>query len=127
MNLRWFTAPLIIVVILLGWQILTAGRSFVPLDGEEAWDLWATEQVTVLDVSEQTMFERRHIPGSVNVEIGDLRGSLDSWNKDDPVLVVSTRGSRSAAAANLLIVTGFQRVYHLQGGLQNWPGPTETR
>lgn len=124
MNLRRFTAPLIIVVILLGWQILTAGRSFTPLDGEQAWQLWSgRETVMILDVSEQTMFARRHIPGSLNIEMGDLREHLGSWDKEKPILVVSTRGSRSVAAANMLVVSGFKRVYHLQGGLEGWPGP----
>lgn len=124
LNIRWFSAPLILAAIVVGWLILTAGRSFVQVDGEEAWRLvTGPENVLVLDVSEARFFEAGHIAGAVNVDIGELRDMIRDMDREQPILVVSARGSRSLAAANMLIVSGFKRVYHLQGGMDQWPGP----
>ncbi len=126
MNARWFAAPLIIVVIIIAWQILTAGNSFTQLDGEDAWQLWSgRDPLLVLDASERRLFDQGHIPGAVHVEVGDVREFARTLDREQPVLVVSTRGSRSLAVANLLILSRLNRVYHLQGGLDRWPGPIE--
>ncbi len=126
MRRRWYGAPLIILVIIIGWQILTAGHTFTQVDGEDAWQLWSgPDRLLVIDASERRWFDMGHIPGAVHVDIGDIREFARSLEREQPILVVSTRGSRSLAAANLLVLSRFTRVYHLQGGMGQWLGPIE--
>ncbi len=126
MHIRWFTVPITLAVIVLGWLVLTAGRTYTQLDGEQAWDLYTgRQQVVVIDASEPDLFERGHIPGAVNIDLGEIRERVQDLKRDLPVLVVSTRGDRSIVMANRLILEGFERVYHLRGGIDHWPGPLQ--
>ncbi|MBE6476651.1 MAG: rhodanese-like domain-containing protein [Propionibacteriaceae bacterium] len=92
----------------------------------------------VIDVRARREYERGHMPGARLVDPRDLAASpVDAiWGDDPlaetskPIIVVSSTGSRAAAAARVLREGGFDALV-LAGGLVAWardgqvliPGP----
>ncbi|WP_042224020.1 sulfurtransferase TusA family protein [Oceanobacillus manasiensis] len=82
------------------------------------------EDIAVLDVREPAEFAFGHIPGSVNIPLGDLEKRYSELNKDSEVLVICRTGSRSDLAAQKLTEKGFQDVSNVVPGMAEWQGPT---
>ncbi|MFB6153577.1 MAG: rhodanese-like domain-containing protein [Halodesulfurarchaeum sp.] len=84
------------------------------------------EDVRILDVREPVEFEAGHIPGSVNVPIGDLTDGLSAFDWDlNRVVVVCQVGALSVQAGRLIEayeeVGDDVRVASLAGGYADWP------
>lgn len=101
--------------------------SFRTIDHDEARNLLATGEVTVLDVRTPGEFEQLgHIPQAWLLPV-DLMASAPAVlpTDDRPVLVYCEHGVRSVAASQLLSAAGIDRVLNLAGGLAAWSGPRE--
>ncbi len=72
----------------------------------------------IIDVRAPEEFtgELGHIPGAELVPLATLEERAESWNKDEPLVVVCRSGARSARAAGTLAAAGFTRVANLSGG-----------
>ena len=81
---------------------------------------WVQAGATLLDVRSPQEFGGRHLPGAVNVPVGELRDRLAEVPKDKKVVVYCRSGTRSAAAASVLREKGYE-VLDL-GGIGNWEG-----
>ena len=77
-------------------------------------------QVRVLDVRTPAEHGAGHIPGSVNIPLGQLPSRLAELLTDRPVVVQCQGGQRSASAASLLEAGGHQEVVDLEGGFGAW-------
>ena len=75
-----------------------------------------TNEGVLLDVRSPHEFEVWHIPGAVNIPLGQLRASLDQLPKDRPIFTYCKVGFRSYLALRLLVQSGFPEVYNLSGG-----------
>lgn len=73
---------------------------------------------TLLDVRTVDEFNDTHLPGAMNIPVGELGRSLASVPKGKPVVVYCAVGSRAAAASVILTRAGFE-VMNL-GGISNW-------
>ena len=76
----------------------------------------------LLDVREPSEFDEGHIPDAISMPLGTLseRAPFDISDKDMPLIVYCRSGRRSAEAAQLLLILGFQSVFDL-GGILDWP------
>jgi CRP-like cAMP-binding protein len=76
---------------------------------------------TLLDVRMRAEFEDEHIPGAVNIPLGELRKAYSRLDPSREYFVYSLDGTRSAIAAFLLKTRGF-RAKNIRGGLNAWSG-----
>lgn len=83
------------------------------------------EDVTILDVREQAEYAFNHIPGAINVPLGELENRMDEINTDKEIHVICRTGSRSDLAAQKLSQKGFKIVKNVVPGMSEWDGPTE--
>ncbi len=76
----------------------------------------------ILDVRTSEEFGSGHIEGARNLDIyhPDFPLWLESWDRDDLVLVYCRTGNRSRRAIDIMIRMGFRRIYHLTHGIQGW-------
>ena len=84
----------------------------------------------ILDVRESDEYAQGHIPGAHLVPRGLIEGAGDpTYKKRDevlcaahqrPIIVYCASGGRSAMAADTLQQMGFEEVYNLAGGFDNW-------
>ncbi len=77
----------------------------------------------VLDVREPHEFERGHIPGAVNLPLGQLRSRLAELPTDRKLLVYCQVGQRAYYATRLLAQRGFAPAL-LSGGYRTWQNRT---
>ena len=74
----------------------------------------------LVDVRSAAEFASGHIPGAVNVPVGELGSKLKSLGeKDKPVIVYCASGTRSAMARSVLKGQGFAQVFNL-GSMSRW-------
>ena len=86
----------------------------------------------LIDVREPAEFDTGHIAGAVNIPRGVLEFQVDAHpavanvsdpalsHKDQPIVVVSRTGGRSALAALNLQRMGFSDVRSIAGGITDW-------
>lgn len=86
--------------------------------------------VLLLDVRERSEFDAAHIKGSLNVPRGILEAACE-WDYAEtepqlvkarrrPVVVVCRSGQRSALAALVMQLIGYEEVYSLKLGVKGW-------
>jgi len=75
--------------------------------------------VQLVDTREAYEVEAAHIPGSRHVDLSELTGAADSFDRDRPIVFYCRSGERSAMAADAFAADGFE-AYNLGGGLLAW-------
>jgi len=78
----------------------------------------------VLDVREPAEYGFRHIPGSINIPLGDLERRVDELDPEAAYYVVCRTGRRSALACVLLKEKGCSAT-NVVPGMSEWNGPAE--
>lgn len=81
--------------------------------------------IAILDVREPAEFAFGHIPGAVNIPLGELDDRFTEIDQDKEVHVICRTGSRSDLAAQKLTEKGFGNVKNVIPGMTKWEGPTE--
>ncbi len=103
-------------------ELLQLFRGFKGLRPAELTALMNRDNALVVDLRPAADYEKGHIPGSKNVQVGqfDPEHKQLSAAKSLPVVMVCKAGQASTGAAKRLKKAGFERIYVLDGGLQAW-------
>ena len=114
-------AILVSFYILIAKDFIDFRDSYKDVNAYEAYNLTKIyPNLKIIDVS--GTFDMGHIPGSINLFIGD--GSLDealaNLSKNDRYLVYYHSDNKSIEAATKLKEAGFKRVYRLNGNFSSW-------
>ena len=64
--------------------------------------------------------EIAHLPGAVNIPLGQLAARLSELDSAQAYVVMCRSGVRSAQALDLLVSAGFRKVKNLRGGINAW-------
>ena len=83
------------------------------------------ENVTVLDVREQAEYAFAHVPGAINIPLGELEARHTELDTDQTIYVICRTGSRSDMACRQLAEHGYA-VYNVLPGMQEWAFDTTT-
>lgn len=77
---------------------------------------------TVLDVRTDEELKGGCLENAVQADFlsGQFEERIKSLDKTKPVLVYCKVGGRSAKAGEILVTQGFKKVYHLEGGIDDW-------
>jgi sulfur-carrier protein adenylyltransferase/sulfurtransferase len=80
------------------------------------------ESPLFVDVREPDEWEEGHIPGAIHVTRGRLESRIEGLvpDKQRPLIVYCSVGSRSAFAAKALAELGYDDVVNLAGGFNDW-------
>ena len=84
-----------------------------------ALELIKDNQVIVIDVRESNEIRNKSLPGSINIPVNNISERIEKIvpDKNQPILVYCSTGSRSVFACQILADYGYNKVYNLQGGL----------
>ncbi len=74
----------------------------------------------LLDVRDKEEYAAGHIPGAVNIYVGELEKRLDEVPSDRPVVSICSVGNRGGLGASILKRHGYPEVYNLLGGTIAW-------
>jgi hydroxyacylglutathione hydrolase len=80
----------------------------------------ASNDKVVLDVRGEGEWKAGHLPGSVNLPVGDLEQRLNELPRGHPLIVHCQSGSRASIAASVLRARGFTDVRLFPGGFAEW-------
>lgn len=83
------------------------------------------EAIFILDVREPAEYAFNHIPGAVNIPLGELEDRLSEIDQDKEIDVICRTGSRSDLVAQKLADKGFINVKNVIPGMAKWEGATE--
>lgn len=80
------------------------------------------EDFLLIDVREETEFQKGTIPGAVLIPLGELETTdkLVGTDLNTLIVVMCRSGARSARAQQYLFGIGFKNVYNLKGGILAW-------
>ena len=80
------------------------------------------DDIVLIDVRTPREFDQGHLENSVNINIAgkSFREEVGKLDRSEPIYVYCKVGGRSAKAASILREMGFEEVYDLEGGIQNW-------
>jgi rhodanese-related sulfurtransferase len=93
------------------------------LDSNEFGDLMRKGQL--IDVRTPDEFKSGHILGARNIPLNRMKQSLKAIRKDQAVFLYCQSGKRSKNAATYLYSQGYENLYNLKGGFNNWDGKTK--
>lgn len=84
---------------------------------KEASELMAKgEKIQVVDARVPKQYEDSHVDTAVNMPHSKLREALETLDKDTMTVTYCNKGVTGNAAQNILIGSGFNKVYNLSGG-----------
>jgi rhodanese-related sulfurtransferase len=72
----------------------------------------------IVDVRSLNEFAAERLPGAECVPLSTLPGAAQSWNRDEPLLVMCKSGMRSRQGYDQLVAAGFTDVTMLTGGIE---------
>jgi rhodanese-related sulfurtransferase len=75
----------------------------------------------LLDVRQPQEYNEGHIPGAMLIPLGKLEVRQNEIERNKKVITYCRSGHRSLAAAITLCELGFEQIYHIEGGILNWP------
>lgn len=83
------------------------------------------EKIFVLDVREPAEYAFGHIPGAINIPLGELEQRFEELNNNENLHIICRTGSRSNFAAQKLSEKGFKNVKNVIPGMKEWTGPID--
>jgi len=102
-------------------QMGSGGSGYGNIDVAEAWDLIGEKgDLVILDVRTVSEYESGHLEGAINIPVETLGGRLSELDPNDELLVYCRTGNRSTTAVGILRENGYDRVYHMDGGIVAW-------
>lgn len=120
---NWYWAAL--AAISGGWLLFDMIQSYgdkSQLSAIEATLLMNREDAAVVDVRDYGQFETGHIPNAHHIPIAELpkrTAELEKF-KSHPLILCCASGMRSRAGMLVLKKAGFEKLYHLRGGIFEW-------
>jgi phage shock protein E len=114
------TSDKLLLALLLVFLAVTLFRQFGgKVDPARARALVA-EGARLIDVRSPGEFAGGHLPGAVNIPVGELGARLPELpDPGRPLVVYCASGMRSASAASMLRSKGFREVHDL-GSIARW-------
>lgn len=127
----WMTLSLILAVILIGmfanefyyWLVMKRRGEYLTEDAFRE----GMRKAQVIDVREKDAFDAGHILGARNIPYTVLKDSLGSIRKDKPVYLYDQRKAMAIRAVKKLNKAGYQELYVLKGGYENWTGKVKKK
>jgi hydroxyacylglutathione hydrolase len=104
---------------LFSWY--TSGRDYlhVPTIGVEELVDWILDErdFTLLDVRSRQEYEESHLPGAVNIYLGELPARMDEVPERRPLVTFCGSGKRAIIAASVLLSRGYSDILNCFGSM----------
>jgi rhodanese-related sulfurtransferase len=81
--------------------------------------------VTIVDIRELNLYQKSHIPNSINIPFGDFQSRFQELDSNKNIILVCHVGSMGESSGQFLLQQGFQHVSNLSDGMAEWSGSLE--
>ena len=119
--MRNFFLKLTIISLLFNCNI-TSNSSFQDINSDELELMIKKEDLVLLDVRTPTEYINGHLISAVNINYygENFDDEIDKLDKLKPIVVYCKSGGRSSKSALKLVEKGFEKIYNLKGGFDQW-------
>lgn len=93
---------------------------YIDVNASQAKEMIDSGEFFLLDVRTQEEYDEGHINGSILIPVEVIGSRLDELPEDMKILVYCRTGIRSAQASQVLVDNGFEQVYNMKGGINEW-------
>jgi thiosulfate sulfurtransferase len=93
-------------------------NSFKQIDIHQAKSM--LDQVVLVDIRDEASYQQAHISGALALSDQNIQEFLSNTPRNKPVICYCYHGISSQNAANFLVEQGFEDVYSLIGGFEEW-------
>lgn len=102
---------------------IVVGKNLIDQNDAKAL-IQADRKALVLDVRTAMEYRTEHLTPSINVDVRDKKFSnyLKNYEKDKHYIIYCRSGSRSVKAYRKMKGMGFENIYVLKGGINDWEG-----
>tara|TARA_B100000902_G_scaffold24004_1_gene28877 strand:+ start:193 stop:597 length:405 start_codon:yes stop_codon:yes gene_type:complete len=115
----YLSAPLLLVMILL--FISNAKKGGKKISPQSLIGLSNQDKAFIVDIRDSESFNAGHITASVNIPFVDISRRSNEFDKTDKVIIlVCEMGSVSPNAGEILAKEGFENIFILKGGINQW-------
>ncbi|KUO95531.1 rhodanese-like domain-containing protein [Ferroacidibacillus organovorans] len=83
------------------------------------------KNLQIIDVREPGEFAAGHIPGAVNIPLGQISSRYKEIDPNRETAVICLSGGRSSRACEFLQSVGYNHLHNVMGGMSSWDGPIE--
>lgn len=80
----------------------------------------AGEELQIVDVRSSRDYNKSHVPGAINIPLAELRERVDELDATASTVTYCNKGVSGNAGQNVLLRLGFNTVYNLSGGNNNY-------
>jgi thiosulfate sulfurtransferase len=118
--------------VILGFFLISYRDTYMDIKPEEAYERYLNNEFDlIIDVVGLDIYSLGHLPGAVNYVWADgtLNSKIPELNSSWTYLVYCHTDPPSTASAQLLINSGFEHIYRLEGNFAAWKNegyPVET-
>ena len=78
------------------------------------------DKITIIDARTRQQFDQAHVDEAVSIPQECLRNHMDQLDRDSEIVTYCNKGVTGNAAQNILLNSGFKKVYNLSGGHENY-------
>ena len=81
-----------------------------------------SEQIVILDVRDEELYEVEHLPGAISLPRADIELEIDEVVPDQDTKIVTYCGgkTRGSLSAHTLQIMGYENASILTGGFRGW-------
>ena len=85
------------------------------------------DDIFLIDVREEWEHSLTSIPGSEHIPLNELADRIQEIMFEEEIAVYCHHGGRAFQGAQILLESGFKKVYHLTGGIDAWSQVVDSR
>ena len=94
--------------------------SFTRISCADANALISAKKVNIVDIRDLNSFNSGHIVNAEHLDNHSLTAFVNDAEPDVPLIVCCYHGNSSQSAAAYMAEKGFEQVYSLDGGYEQW-------
>jgi rhodanese-related sulfurtransferase len=121
-DFRKHLCSIILVFLVLSISTLLLGCAMNITRDDLLRQMMTEKPPLVVDVRSQREYNRDHVPGAVHIPFYSIGSGLHAmgYSKQDPVVLYCEHGPRTGIAGFSLYLSGYEKVYSLDGNMKGW-------
>ncbi len=90
------------------------------IDCKKASEISLQHGSQIIDIRDEESYLSGHIAGAIHIDNSSLNQFMTSSDPTQPLLIYCYHGNSSQQAAQYFIEKGFEQVYSVDGGFEQW-------
>lgn len=94
--------------------------TFKRISTDQVHTMIDNDKVTLVDIRDKASFLSAHIDEAIHLDNSNIDQFINDANQAQPLIVYCYHGNSSQGASDFLAKKGFEEVYSMDGGFEEW-------